>query len=270
MVGREVNLHVTKTEAKPGETVFEVENLVVKDARGIDKVNGLSFSVRKGEILGIAGIEGNGQTELVEAITCLRKAETGKIIMNGKEIQNTTPLNVLENKISTVHEDRQKRGLVLPFSVAENSVLETYRKAPYSKKGVLNFNEIFTFTKGLIKKFDIRPDNCERLPAGSLSGGNQQKVILGRELSSDPDLLIVAQPTRGLDVGAIEYIHEALVAERDKGRAVLLISLELDEIMDVSDRIAVIYNGKIVGTMAQKDAEENSLGLLMAGGGAHA
>ncbi len=267
MVGREVNLHIEKGPANPGEVVFNIENLVVKDPRGIERIKNLALSVRRGEIFGLAGIDGNGQKELVEAITSLKNVETGTIKINNKEIQNTNPRTVMESGVSTIHEDRHKRGLVLSFSVAENSVIEKYRTAPFSKNGQLNFNEIFKFAKEQIKKFDIRPDNCERLPAKALSGGNQQKIILARELASNPDLLIAVQPTRGLDVGAIEYIHKCLVEQRDKGKAVLLISLELDEVMDVSDRIGVIYDGQIVAIIPQNEADENKLGLLMAGGG---
>ena len=266
MVGRAVKLVVDKTPAKLGEVVFEIDNLTLENERGIKALNELSLRVRKGEILGIAGIDGNGQKELVEAITSLKKVKSGAIKINGKCIQNTTPRNVMDSKISTIHEDRQKRGLVLDFTVSENAVLEKYRTKPYSSGGILNYDEIRNFTKELITSYDVRPDNCEDLLVRGLSGGNQQKIIIGREIANEPDLLIAVQPTRGLDVGAIEYVHKMLVKERDKGKAILLISLELDEIMNVSDTIAVIYSGKIVGAFKQGQVDENTIGLLMAGG----
>lgn len=266
MVGHAVKLVVEKQKANPKEVVFEINNLTVKDERKIDAVKNLSLQVRKGEILGIAGIDGNGQKELVEAITCLTKAESGTIKINGREIQNTTPRNVIDSKVSTIHEDRQKRGLVLNFTVAENAVLEKYRTQSFSKKGKLLYPKIFEFTNTLIKDYDIRPENCSHSLVRGLSGGNQQKVIIAREIANEPDLLIAVQPTRGLDVGAIEYVHKMLIKERDKGKAVLLISLELDEVMNVSDTIAVIYDGTIVKTFNQGEVDENTIGLLMAGG----
>ncbi len=266
MVGHEVQLVVEKTPAQPEEVIFEIENLKVKDERKLDAVNNLSLKVRKGEIVGIAGIDGNGQKELIDAITNLTKVESGTIKINGQEIQNTTPRNTIDHKISTIHEDRQKRGLVLPFTVAENMVIEKYRDKPYSRNGILNRNEIFKFTKDLIKQYDIRPDNCENNPVRGLSGGNQQKLIIAREVSNEPSLLVAVQPTRGLDVGAIEYVHKTLIGERDKGKAILLISLELDEVMNLSDTIDVIYGGQIVGSFKQGEVDEKTIGLLMAGG----
>ncbi|TQI66071.1 ABC transporter ATP-binding protein [Clostridium sp. KNHs216] len=266
MVGHAVQLVVEKSPADPGEVVFEIDNLTVRDERKLEAVKNLSLKVRKGEIVGVAGIDGNGQKELVEAITNLTRAVSGTIKINGAEIQNTTPRNVIDHKISTVHEDRQKRGLVLPFTVAENMVVEKYRRPPYSKSGMLNRSEILSYTKNLIKEYDIRPDNCESQPVRGLSGGNQQKVILAREISNEPDLLIAVQPTRGLDVGAIEYVHKTLIRERDRGRAILLISLELDEVMNVADTIDVIYAGTIVDSFKQGEVDEKTIGLLMAGG----
>lgn len=269
MVGREVNFVVEKKEQEQGEVVFRIENLVVKDNRGINKVDGLSLEVHKGEILGLAGVDGNGQSELIEAITGLRKIESGKVFMNGADITGKTPKEIIDSKLSSIPEDRQKRGLVLEYTIAENMILENYMKEPFSKKGrVLNHLEIEKHARGLIEKFDVRPNN-EKVPAGALSGGNQQKVIIAREVTNDPDLLIAAQPTRGLDVGAIEYVHKSLVAQRDDNKAVLLVSLELDEVMNVSDRIAVIYEGKIVGIIDAKSADENTIGLMMAGGASH-
>lgn len=266
MVGHAVKLVVDKTPAKPGDVVFEINNLTVKDDRGLEAVRNLSLSVRKGEIVGIAGVDGNGQTQLVEAITCLSRAESGTIKINGEEIQNTTPRNVIDHKVSTIHEDRQRRGLVLPFTVAENTVLEKYRTDEFGSRGMLDRGKIGSFAKKLVEDYDIRPAGCENQPARGLSGGNQQKVIIAREISNNPDLLIAVQPTRGLDVGAIEYVHKMLVRERDEGKAILLISLELDEIMNVADTIDVIYAGEIVGSFKQGEVNENTIGLLMAGG----
>ena len=266
MVGHRVQLVVEKTPANPGRTVFEINDLHVKDERGIEVVKGLSLSVRAGEIVGVAGIDGNGQKELVEAITNLTKAESGTITVNGEEIQNTSTRNTIDHKVSTIHEDRQRRGLVLPFTVAENAVLEKYRSPEFGKHGVLDRNKMYEFTNQLIKDYDIRPADCADHLAGGLSGGNQQKVIIAREVSNVPDVLVAVQPTRGLDVGAMSYVHEVLVAERDRGAAILLISLELDEVMSVSDTIDVIYDGRINGTFKQGEVDENMLGLLMAGG----
>ncbi len=266
MVGHHVNLQVDKTPAAPGEVLFEIRGLHVNDERGIETVKGLDLTVRAGEIVGLAGIDGNGQKELVEAITCLTKATSGKIIVRGEEIQNTSTRNVLDHKVSTIHEDRQKRGLVLPFTVAENSVLEKYRTPEFGSRGMLDRAKMHEFAEQLIADYDIRPADCADKTAGGLSGGNQQKVIIAREVSNDPDVLIAVQPTRGLDVGAIEYVHKALVAERDRGTAILLISLELDEVMSVSDTIDVIYDGRITGSFKQGEVDENKIGLLMAGG----
>ena len=266
MVGHEVKLVVDKTEAKPKEVVFEINNLTVKDERKLEAVKNLSLKVHRGEIVGIAGIDGNGQKELVEAITCLVKSESGTIKINGQEIQNTTPENVIKHKVATIHEDRQKRGLVLDFTVAENMIIEKFNSKEYCKNGFLNQDKILENAKETIKQYDIRPDHCEELPVRGLSGGNQQKVIIAREVANEPDLLIAVQPTRGLDVGAIEYVHKTLVKERDKGKGVLLISLELDEVMNVSDTLAVIYDGSIVDTFKQGEVDENTIGLLMAGG----
>ncbi|MCT4508775.1 MAG: ABC transporter ATP-binding protein [Tepidibacter sp.] len=265
MVGREVNFKVDKKEQNLGDVIFKVEDLVAKDNRGLDVLNKLSLEVRKGEILGIAGIDGNGQSELVEVITGLRKAESGIVFINGKDITNNTPREIFENGLYNIPEDRQKRGLVLDFTVAENMVLENYAKPQFAKGFRLLEDNIKNFAKDLINKFDVRPAD-ETLKARALSGGNQQKIIIAREVTNDPDLLIATQPTRGLDVGAIEFVHKSLVEQRDKGKGVLLVSLELDEVMSVSDRIAVIYEGKIVGIVDSKDADENTLGLMMAGG----
>lgn len=268
MVGREVNLGVEKAPCKSGEVVFEIEDLVVKDARGIVKVNGLNLDVRRGEVMAIAGVDGNGQSELVEALTGLRKAEKGKVRINGNDIFNKSPREVFKSKVSNIPEDRQKHGLVMDFTVAENMVIENYATPEFSNKGILKSNKIVEFTKSLIKEFDIRPDDCEETFSRDLSGGNQQKVIIAREITNDPDLLIAVQPTRGLDVGAIEFVHKSLIEQRDNNKAVLLVSFEIEEVMNVADRIAVIYEGKIVKVLDcnKEDVNETTLGYLMAGG----
>ncbi|MGM0601724.1 MAG: ABC transporter ATP-binding protein [Bacillota bacterium] len=264
MVGREVILEVNKEESNPGEVILEVENLHTKNNRGLPALNGCTFSVNRGEILGIAGVEGNGQTELTEVLTGLRKLEKGAIKLKGNNISGYSTRDIIECGVAHIPEDRQKRGLVLDFSLFENLILGTHYKSPYAKNGKMNYKKIKDSARNLIKDFDIRtPD--ENVIAKSLSGGNQQKVILAREFARNPDLLIAAQPTRGVDVGAIEFIHSKLIEQRDAGRAVLLISLELDEILSLCDRIAVIYEGEIVDILDQKDATEEKLGLMMAG-----
>lgn len=268
MVGRNVNLHVDKKPAKPGEVLLSIRDLHVKDERGIEQVNGLNLEVRAGEIVGLAGIDGNGQRELADAINALVKPESGTIAIRGEEIQATTPRNVINHSVATIPSDRQRWGLVLPFSVAENTVLERHGEERFGKGISLDYSKVNEFAKGLVEEFDIRPAGCFDHAAGGLSGGNQQKVIIAREVSGEPDVLIAIQPTRGLDVGAIEFVHKALIRERDRGAAILLISLELDEVMDVSDRIAVIYAGQIVGEFEQGAITEEQAGLLMAGGGA--
>lgn len=264
MVGREVTFKTDKIEATPGENVLEINELTVKDPRGLVAVNKLNLEVKAGEILGIAGVDGNGQTELIEAITGLRKSESGSIKLNGKEIRNLSPRKITEAGTGHIPQDRHKHGLVLDFPIGENMVLQTYYQKPFSKAGVLNFKEIYKKAKSLISEFDVRTPS-EYTLARALSGGNQQKAIIGREVDRNPDLLIAAQPTRGLDVGAIEFIHKRLIEQRDNGKAVLLISFELDEIMNVSDRIAVIYEGEIVAIVEPKQTTEQELGLLMAG-----
>ncbi len=266
MVGHEVKLVVEKEKPTQGDVVFEISDLIVENEKKMDVIKNLSLEVRKGEIFGIAGIDGNGQRELVEAITNLRKVKSGKVKINGREIQNTSIKNVIKNKIATVHEDRHKYGAVLDFTVSENIILEKYESKPYSKKGILNEKAIKKLTTDIVSQYGVRPENCELTLFRRLSGGNQQKVVIARGIANDPDLLIVMQPTRGLDVGAIEYVHKMIVQERDKGLAVLLVSLELDEVMNLSDRIAVMYDGQIVGTFEQDEADEKTIGLLMAGG----
>lgn len=269
MVGRNVTFKVDKPEQQAGNVVLDIQNLHGVDYRGIEILKGLSLQVRKGEILGIAGIDGNGQSELVECITGLRKATKGSIKVNGVDIFNKSPRYCFLNGVSSIPEDRQKHGLVLDFSVAENMILQNFREPQFSKHGILKKDAVTKFTKEAVEKFDIRPRDCVAKAAGTLSGGNQQKVIVAREVSNDKDLLIAVNPTRGLDVGAIEYVHKYIVDQRNKGKAVLLVSFELDEIISLSDRIDVIYGGQISGSMAGKDADENMLGLLMAGGKTH-
>lgn len=264
MVGRDVEFSAVKKEAQPKEEVLQIEKLVVKDYRGVEKVKELNLAVRRGEILGIAGVDGNGQTELIEAITGLRRVENGNITLNGKDITNLRPRKITESGIGHIPQDRHKHGLVLKYSVGENIALQTYYQSPFSKNGILNHKEIYKTTREVIKNYDIRTQS-EYEPARALSGGNQQKVIIGREIERNPDLLIAAQPTRGLDVGAIEFIHKRLIEQRDNDKAVLLVSFELDEVMDLSDRIAVIFDGQILDIVDPKETNEQELGLLMAG-----
>lgn len=266
MVGREVVLRVEKGPAHPGEVILEVENLKAKNDRGLLALNGTTFSVRRGEILGIAGVDGNGQSELTEVLTGLRELEEGRILFKGKDITNFSTRDIIEAGVSYIPEDRQHRGLVLDFTLYENLIMGNHYQPPYARGIKMNYNKIRKEVRRLIKEFDIRTPN-EDVLAKSLSGGNQQKVILAREFDRDPDLLIAAQPTRGVDVGAIEFIHKRIIEQRDAGKAVLLISLELDEILSLSDRIAVIYEGEIVDILDREEATEEKLGLLMAGAG---
>ncbi|MDA8442654.1 MAG: ABC transporter ATP-binding protein [Peptococcaceae bacterium] len=264
MVGREVSFKVNKQEYSPGETVLQLENVQALNSRKLPALKGISLEVRRGEILGIAGVDGNGQSELVDVVAGLRKATAGHIKLLRKDITNASPRKVIAASISHIPEDRHLRGLVLDFTIEENMVLETYYQAEFANGIILNNKQIQMHAKRLIQEFDVRPPDQKTL-ARSLSGGNQQKVIIAREVDRDPNLLIAAQPTRGLDVGAIEFVHRRLVEQRDKGKAVLLVSLDLDEIMDLSDRIAVIYEGNIVGIVAAEDADEAMLGFMMAG-----
>lgn len=264
MVGRHVEFKTIKGLAHPTTDVLEVKDLVVADYRGIEKVKGLNLHVRKGEIVGIAGIDGNGQTELIEAITGLRKTKSGQVFMNGQEITGNTPRKVTESGVGHIPQDRHKHGLILDFPLGHNIALQTYYTSPNSKNGFMDYSAISKKANEIIKKYDVRTQG-DHEPARALSGGNQQKAIIGREIDRDPDLLIAALPTRGLDVGAIEFIHQRLIEQRDKGKAVLLISFELEEVMNVSDRIAVIYDGQIVETLDPLQTNEQELGLLMAG-----
>lgn len=264
MVGRQVEFKTVKSEAHPTDDTLVIKDLVVADYRGIDKVKGLNLTVRKGEILGIAGIDGNGQSELIEAITGLRKSKSGSISINGTNLTNKKPRKITESGVGHIPQDRHKHGLVLDFSIGHNIALQTYYQDPISKNGIMNYSKVSELAQKIINDFDVRTQG-EHTPARALSGGNQQKAIIGREVIRDPELLIAALPTRGLDVGAIEFIHQRLIEQRDKGKAVLLLSFELDEVMNVSDRIAVIYDGQIVDTLLPKETSEQELGLLMAG-----
>ena len=266
MVGRNVSFTVDKPDKEPGKEVLEVKDLRAKDYRGAEILKGLDLHVRAGGIVGLAGVDGNGQTELVEILTGLKKAESGTITMEGKDVFNRTPKELFDAGISCIPADRQKNGLVLDFSVEDNLILQHYNEEPYAKHNILQRNVIRRHAAELEERFDIRPRHTEAHPAGTLSGGNQQKVIIAREVTNDKELLIAFNPTRGLDVGAIEFVHRYLVEQRNKGRAVLLVSFELDEIIDLSDRIDVIFDGKIQGEIAGKDADEKELGFMMAGG----
>ena len=266
MVGRHVAFSVEKKEQEPGDTVLEVKDLHAVDYRGAEILKGLNLSVRAGEIVGLAGIDGNGQSQLVEILTGLSKATSGEVLLHGENLVNKTPKKMFDKGISSIPEDRQKHGLVMDFSVSENLVLQNFAKEPFAKSGILNKKAIHDHATQLIGDFDIRPVGCEDRLGKELSGGNQQKVIIAREVTNDKDLLIAFNPTRGLDVGAIEFVHKYLVAQRNKGRAILLVSFELDEIMGLSDRIEVIFDGRINGSMKGSEADEYKLGLMMAGG----
>lgn len=265
MVGRSVSFKTEKIASVPKEVILSVKDLVVNENRGIPAVKGLSLDVRAGEIVGIAGIDGNGQSELIQAITGLRKVKSGQILIKGQDVVGKTPRKITEMQVSHVPEDRHRDGLILDMSVAENISLQTYYKEPISKNGILNYSKINEKARQLMQEFDVRGAG-ELVPSKALSGGNQQKAVIAREIDRNPDLLIVSQPTRGLDVGAIEYIRKRLIAERDKGKAVLVVSFELDEILDVSDRIAVIHDGKIHGVVDPAETNKQELGKLMAGG----
>ena len=265
MVGREVLLRVEKKPAEPGDALLEVRDLQVNDDRGLAVVQDLSFVVRAGEIVGIAGVEGNGQSELIEAITGLRRAEGGQIAVAGQVMAHASARKMLDAGVGHIPEDRQRRGLVLEFTIAENIALHDYCYPPDSRWGWLFPRRLVERARNLIREFDVRGGG-PNTRAGALSGGNQQKVVAAREVARDPKVLIAAQPTRGLDVGAIEFLHRRLIEERDEGRAILLVSLELDEVMSLSDRLLVMYEGRVVGEHGA-DASEEEIGLEMLGGG---
>ncbi|MDP3895890.1 MAG: ABC transporter ATP-binding protein [Mesorhizobium sp.] len=266
MVGRHVLLRVEKGAAHPGDVRLAVKNLVVKDMRGVTMVKDVSFEVRGGEIVGIAGVAGNGQSELIETISGIRRAVSGTVLLGGAPVDVTGaagPGDLRDRGLAHVPEDRQHTGLILPFEEYENSILGYHDEAAYQKGLFLNIDKIRAGAESQIEKYDIRPAN-PRLKTANFSGGNQQKIVLAREMEQDPDVLVVGQPTRGVDVGAIEFIHKRLIAMRDQGKAVLLVSVELDEIRSLSDRILVMFDGRIVGERSP-DASEGELGLLMAG-----
>ena len=267
MVGRRVLLRVEKGPAKPGEVLLEIENLVVADDLGTERVKGVSLSVRAGEILGIAGVAGNGQSELLEAVAGMRAARSGAIWLNGEDVtaQNEDSAAVLRRKgLAHVPEDRLRMGLVTNFYEWENAILGYHDEPRYGKGMMLDVDAARAEARRQIEKFDIRPANTD-LKTANFSGGNQQKIVLAREMERDPDVLIVGQPTRGVDIGAIEFIHSQIVKMRDAGKAILLVSVELDEIRALSDRIVVLFDGRIVGEADPETADEGELGLLMAG-----
>ncbi len=264
MVGREVLLRVDKHPSTPGAPLLQVEGLHVIDDRGLPAVRDVSFEVRGGEIVGLAGVDANGQSELIDAIAGLRHAVSGRVVVDGHDVTHANAKEALETGVGHIPEDRHRRGLVLPFSLTENIALHGYRTPPNSRHGFLNLEAMLSRTRRLLKEFDVRGGQPST-PAGALSGGNQQKVVLAREIDDEPKVLIAAQPTRGLDVGAIEFVHRRLVEQRDAGRAVLLVSLELEEILSLSDRVLVIYEGRIVGEFPPTATEEE-LGFAMTGG----
>jgi simple sugar transport system ATP-binding protein len=264
MVGREVLLRVEKRPGDPGEPLLRVQDLVVRDDRGLEAVREVSFEVRAGEIVGIAGVDGNGQSELIDALAGLRHVADGSIVVGDDDITHATAREALDSGIGHIPEDRHRRGLVLDFNLAENLVLHDYGKQPFSRFGWLSPRRWINWARGLLKEFDVRGGG-PTTRSGSLSGGNQQKVVIAREVSRNPSVLIAAQPTRGLDVGAIEFVHRRLVEQRDAGKAVLLVSLELEEVLSLSDRILAIYEGQIVGEFPP-DVSEEEIGFAMIGG----
>ncbi|HER24247.1 MAG TPA: ABC transporter ATP-binding protein [Candidatus Atribacteria bacterium] len=264
MVGREVIFEIEKKPINMGKIALKVDKLKALNRKGLPAVKDISFEIKEGEILGFAGVEGNGQTELVEVITGLRSASSGKIFLYDKEITKDSPRDIREDKIAHIPEDRRQRGIISEYTVAENLILGSQYRPPFNQGLTLNFTAINKHANNLIKNFDIRPSDKDNL-LKSLSGGNQQKVIVARELYGEPNLLIAAQPTRGLDVGSIEFVHQEILNERDKGKAILLISADLEEILSLSDRIAVIYEGEIVAFLDPKKTDEKEIGLLMTG-----
>ncbi|MEG0276097.1 MAG: ABC transporter ATP-binding protein [Coprobacillus sp.] len=265
MVGRKINLSIEKDEAHPTDTVLSVNNLIVEKAGHKNAINNISFDVKKGEIVCIAGIDGNGQTELVHALTGLSHISSGSVVLSGQDITHKSIRYRNTHGLSHIPEDRHKHGLVLDYPLSYNLVLQRYFEPEFSSKGFLKFSEIDKYSKDLIEQFDVRSGQGTKTSARSMSGGNQQKAIVAREMAREHDCLIAVQPTRGLDVGAIEYIHKKIVEERDNNTAILLISLELDEVMNLSDRILVIYEGEIVGELNPKETTFNELGLYMSG-----
>ncbi|HSC92387.1 MAG TPA: ABC transporter ATP-binding protein [Gaiellaceae bacterium] len=264
MVGREVLLRVEKPPAQPGEPILRVEDLHVFDSRGLEAVKGVSFEVCAGEIVGVAGVDGNGQSELIDAIMGLRRIESGRVVVGDEDITGDGAKDCLDAGLGHIPEDRQRRGLILDFTLAENLALHDYDSPPDSRYGWLFPRRLIEIAKRLLAEFDVR-GGTPQTPASSLSGGNQQKVVVAREVNRNPRVLVAGQPTRGLDVGAIEFVHRRLVAERDEGRGILLVSFELDEILSLSDRILVLYEGRVVGEY-DPSVSEQELGIAMTGG----
>jgi len=265
MVGREVFLNIERKKPEVGEVLLSVEDVYVPGERELSKIKGISFKLHRGEILGVAGVDGNGQSEIVEAITGLRKVEKGDIIFKGKSIKNLSPAQIRKLGISHIPEDRNKRGLNRPFTIKENLIADKFQDKEFSKGIVLNEKKIKEFAEELVKKFDIRPSDVN-LSAENLSGGNAQKIVVAREISNDADLIIASQPTRGVDIGSIESIRKILNDIKKKGVGILLVSADLQEILSLSDRIAVMYEGRITGILDNEEATEENLGLLMTGG----
>lgn len=265
MVGRQISFKVAKKVCEPGDVLLQIENLTVMNNTKVPALKNFSLSVHAGEIVGVAGVDGNGQTELVEAITGLRKANSGSVWLNGTEITHLTIRQRIDAGLAHVPEDRQKHGLVLDYSIEDNMVLEVYGREPFSKNNLLNRAAIRQYAEQIMSHFDVRSAQGAMTIARSLSGGNQQKAIIGREMSLNPKVLIAVQPTRGLDVGSIEYIHKRLIAQRDAGYAVLLVSLELDEILNLSDRIVVVSNGELIGLVNAAETNDIKIGCMMAG-----
>jgi simple sugar transport system ATP-binding protein len=264
MVGRKVSLRVDRPPGHPQQPVLEVRDLTLAGRGGVKALDGLSLTVRRGEIVGICGVEGNGQTELVETIAGLRKPDSGHVVLDGVEVTRQGPNQLRAAGLSYIPEDRHHRGLVLPFTLTENVLLGNVDRPPFSRGGMVDYAKSAEITRGLMEEFDVRAPSPETT-AGALSGGNQQKLIVARELHREPSVLLAVQPTRGLDVGAIEFVHKQIVDERDRGRGVLVISFDLDEVLDLSDRVLVLYEGRIVGDFPSGQAERTVLGLLMGG-----
>jgi simple sugar transport system ATP-binding protein len=265
MVGRDVLLRVDKPDADVRGPALELRDLEVFDDRGLPAVRGVTLTVHAGEIVALAGVDGNGQSELVEAITGLRPVAGGSVLVESTDRTGASARNMVRAGVAHIAEDRQRRGLVLNFTLAENLALREYNTPRLSRRGLLSVKRMRSRARGLISEYDVRGGDCDSLGT-SLSGGNQQKIVIAREIACDPQVLVAAQPTRGLDVGAIEFVHRRLVAERDAGRAILLVSLELEEVRSLADRILVIYEGEIVGEFSP-DASEEELGIAMTGGG---
>ena len=268
MVGRSVLLRLNKEDAKLGDVVFKVENLTVKDDLDVTRVKNVSFEIRSGEILGLAGVTGNGQTELLEALSGIRKVESGNIYLNDEKVSDKEnlldPRKLKEKGLAHVPEDRQRMGLVTDFKAYENLIFGYHDQEPYSKSSIMKDNKILDYSKRVMEEYDVRP-RSPHLMTSNFSGGNQQKLILSRELNENPKVLLIGQPTRGVDIGAIEFIHQRLIDMRDKGAAILLVSVELEEVLSLSDRIVVMFDGGIVGERVNKDVTDRELGLLMAG-----